>query len=317
MRCARQVGSVVLTALALGCGGGDDGDDGGGGGGGGSGLTAVVDGDAWEAEPISISAVANAGVQGAIILAGIDNAGGVNRSITITLYNVRGPGTYALGTGSQVYGGHASTGEGTGGGDADLWATPNTGIAGTVVLTQVSGGRVKGTFEFTGEAGDDNVVLGEREVTNGEFDLELTGALTTLPANQGSKVSATINGRPYNAWSVNGLLTDYTGGAGFRFSSSTSVDALSIELEGITAPGTYAISDAVPLRVVIAGHNGGDADHCCWGLNAGGDVGTITVTSYTADRVQGTFSGTLQPHAGRPATTPLVITNGTFDVGIE
>lgn len=315
MRCTRQIGFAVAASLALACGGGDD--DDGGDGGGGSGFTAVVGGDAWEAEPISISAAINSGVLGALNIVGTDNSSGASRSITITIYNVRGTGTYALGVGSQVYGGRASTGESTGGGDADLWSTPNTGIAGTVVLTQLGGGRVKGTFEFTGEAGDDNVVMGDREVTDGEFDLELTGTPTALPANQGSKVTATINGRPYNAWSVNGLLSDHTGGAGFRFSSTTQDDALSIELEGITAPGTFAISDVVPLRVVIAGRNGGDADHCCWGLNGGGDVGTITVTSYTADRVQGTFSGTLQPQPGKPATAPLVVTNGTFDVGIE
>lgn len=315
MQGMRQFGIVALTAAAVACGG-DDGDNGGGGGG--SGFTAVVAGDPWEAEPISISAAANAGVQGTIIIVGSDNSGGVNRSITLTFYNVRGPGTYALGVGSDVYGGRASTGESTGpGGDADLWSTPNTGVAGTATLTQVSGGRVKGTFSFTGEAGEDNIVLGDRTVTNGQFDLELTGTLATLPANQGSKVTATINGRSYNAWSVNGLLTDHTGGAGFRFSTSTRDDGLSIELEGITAPGTYAISDVVPLRVVIVGKNGGDAEHCCWGLNAGGDVGTITVTSYSADRVQGTFSGTLQPQPGKPATTPLVVTQGTFDVGIQ
>ena len=313
MRCTRQLGIVVLTALAIACGG----DDGGNGGGGGSGFTAVIAAEPWEAEAISISAAANAGVPGTILITGSATAGGVTRSITLTFYNVRGPGTYALGVGSSVYGGRASTGEGTGGGDADLWSTPNTGVAGTATLTQVSGGRVKGTFSFTGEAGDDNVVVGDRTVSNGQFDLALTGTLATLPANQGSKVSARLNGRLYNAWSVNGLLTDRTGGAGFRFSSSTEDDALSMELEGITAVGTYAISDAVPLRVLIVGKNGGDADHCCWGLNAGGDVGTITVTSISADRVQGTFSGTLQPQPGKPATAPLVVTEGTFDVGIQ
>lgn len=308
-----RFGLVMLAAVMAACGG-DGGDDGGGGG---SGFTAVVAGDAWEAEPISISAAADAGVTGTIIIVGGDNTGGVNRSITLTFYNVRGPGTYALGVGSDVYGGRASTGEGTGGGDADIWSTPNTGVAGTATLTQVSGGRVKGTFSFTGEAGDDNVVLGDRTVTNGQFDLAMTGTLSTLPANRGSRVTARLNGRLYNAWGVNGLLTDHTGGAGIRFSSTSRDDGLSIELEGITAPGTYTISDVVPLRVLTAGHNGGDAEHCCWGLNAGGDLGTITVTSLTADRVQGTFSGTLQPQPGKPATTPLVVTEGTFDVGIE
>lgn len=311
MRGAGKLALMGLMAMTFACGGGDDDGDGGGG----SGFTAVIDGDDWEADPIGISAAVNGGVAGNINLTGYESSSG--RSITISLYNVRGPGTYALGTGTQVYGGRASTGESTGGGDADLWSTPNTGVAGTVILTQVGNGRIRGTFEFSGEAGDDNVVSGDRSVTDGEFDLELTGTLPTLPANRGSKVTALIGGREYNAWSVNGLLTDHLGNPGFRFSTSTRDDGLSIELEGITAAGTYAISDNSPLRVVIVGKNGGDAQHCCWGLNAGGDVGTITVTSYTADRVQGHYSGTLQPHPGSPATTPLEVVEGTFDVGIE
>lgn len=314
MHGARWLGVVVLGAMAFGCGGGDGDDNGGGGG---SGFTAVVAGDAWEATPISILANANAGVAGTVLITGTDNSGGVNRGITLTLYNVRGPGEYALGVGSAVYGGRASTGQSTGGGDADLWSTPNSGVAGTVSLTQVSGGRVVGTFAFTGEPGDDNIDMSYRTVTSGEFDLALNGTLATLPANQGSKVSAKFNGQLYNAWGVNGVLTDHTGGPGIRVSTSTGEHGLSLELEGVTTTGTYAISDAAPSRVVLAGHNGGDANHCCWGLNAGGDVGTITVTSITADRVQGTFSGTLQAQPGKPATTPLVVTEGTFDVGIE
>ena len=63
------------------------------------------------------------------------------------------------------------------------------------------------------------------------------------------------------------------------------------------------------------GKNGGDAAHCCWGLNAGGDTGTITITSLTPARVKGTFSGTLQSQPNKPATAPLVVTDGSERVG--
>ena len=46
------------------------------------------------------------------------------------------------------------------------------------------------------------------------------------------------------------------------------------------------------------------------------DVGTITITSLTPSRVKGLLTATLRPTPGKPATTPLVITDGTFDVGI-
>jgi hypothetical protein len=69
------------------------------------------------------------------------------------------------------------------------------------------------------------------------------------------------------------------------------------------------------VRAIIVGLNGGDASHCCWGLNAGTDTFTVTITILTPARVKGTFSGTLQPQPGKPATAPLVITDGAFDVG--
>jgi hypothetical protein len=46
-------------------------------------------------------------------------------------------------------------------------------------------------------------------------------------------------------------------------------------------------------------------------------VGSVTITSLSADRVKGTFSATLQPVPGKPATTPLTVASGTFDVGLQ
>jgi hypothetical protein len=48
-----------------------------------------------------------------------------------------------------------------------------------------------------------------------------------------------------------------------------------------------------------------------WG-GAGNDVGTFTITSISATRVAGTFSGSFAPNA--QATGTMVITNGTFNV---
>jgi hypothetical protein len=307
-------GTMSLVALGA-CGGGDSG----GPDGGSSGLTARVDGVRWEAEPISIAASAVAGVPGGLLVLGTETSGGITRSVIVTLYNVRGPGTYALGVGSEVYGGTGQVGEGTGnGGDANSWITENTGDAGSVTITTLSGGRIKGTFAFVADTGHNNTTAETRTVTDGEFDLPFTGTLVPVPANKGSKVSAEYGSRFYNAWSVNGLLQDLTGGPGFQFSTSTKYDGLSIHLQAVTDTGTFSLSSVAPIRVITAGHNGGDASHCCWG--GGGSVlpstGTIKVTSISATRVQGTFNGILQPQTGKPATTPLVITDGTFDVGI-
>jgi hypothetical protein len=310
-------GYLLLAGLgvaAVNCGGGTSEN----GGGGGTGFTAEVDGQPWEAEPISIAAQAVGGIPGALLVLGSQTSGGTTTSLTITLYNVTGPGTYALGVSSTVYGGIGQVGEGTGAGNGQSWITDNIGTAGTVVITTLSGGRIAGTFQYTTVAGHSNTVGGTRTVTNGQFDLAFTGTLTPVPDNVGSKVTALFNGDEYNAWSVSGLLQDHLGGPGFQFSTSTKEHAVSILLSGVTAPGTFTLSNTGDARIISAGHNGGDADHCCWGGGAtGDDVGTVTITSITAARVKGTFSATLQPTPGKPATTPLVITDGTFDVGIN
>jgi hypothetical protein len=302
-------GTVGLAALGA-CGG--DGDSGGGPGGSTSGFTAKIDGVNWEADEISIAASTVPGVPGALLVTGTESNGGTSTSLVITLYNVDGPGTYALGVSSDVFGGTGQVGEA-----GNSWITENTGDEGTITLTTLGGGRIVGTFSYRADPGQNNAVGGTRVVTAGKIDLPFTGTITPLPDNQGSKVSALFGGQLYNAWSAYGLLQDHLGGAGFQFSTSTKLNGLSLLLSGVTAPGTYTISHTNPVRSVGAGRNGGDADHCCWGGGGSAlDVGTITITSITATRVQGTITATLQPSPGKPATAPLVITNGMFDIGI-
>jgi hypothetical protein len=290
---------------------------GGGGSSGGSGFRAKIDGQTWEAAPISIVAGPLAGSPGGMMVLGSQNKGGKNVSLTITLNDVTGPGTYALGVGPGVYGGLGSVGESTGGsGNANVWQTPLDGVSGMFAIDTLTSTHLTASFAYVAAADDDNTAGGTRTVTEGEIDLPFSGALTAVPENEGAKVSATLGGQPYNAWYVSGSLLDFTGGAGVNISTTSAVNALSLQLQGVTAPGRYDLSDAQPLRTIIVGKNGGDASSCCWGLNAGGDTGTITITSLGAARVKGTFSGTLQPQPGKPATTPLVVTDGAFDVGI-
>jgi hypothetical protein len=311
----KHLGSWGLVGLALvvvGCGGG-----GGGTAAGGSGFRAKVDGAQWVAESISISAGPIKPLPGSLLVVGSQNAGGKNTAVTLTLGNITGPGTYAFGVGPEVIGGIASLGETpTGTNDSNVWETPLDGVSGQIVITTLTSDHLVATFAFVGAAGKRNLLGGTRTITEGQIDLPFSGALTPVPENVGSKVSATLNDAPYNAWLVSGMLKDFTGAAGVNITTATSVNALTLTLEGVTAAGTYALSDVTPLRTIIAGHNGGDATHCCWGLNGGGDVGTITITSLTAARVKGTFSGTLQPQPGKAATAPLVVTDGAFDVGI-
>jgi hypothetical protein len=301
---------VVLVMLSVwGCGGG-----GSGGAGGGSGFTAVVDGKPWAAEPIGVTARAD-GLPGGVVVVGSQTADGATTSLTITLNDITGPGIYALGVGPGVYGGSASVGEGGKGGNANAWVTPLSGVAGSITITAIGDGRLAATFSFDAEADKRNGAGGIRSVTDGRIDLPLGGTLVPVADNQGSRVSATLGGKPYNAWGVSAHLVDITGGPGVMIDSHSSESSLSISLSAVDAPGTFSFSNHDPVRAIIVGKNGGDATHCCWGLNAGNDAITITVTSLSAARVKGTFSGTVQPQPGKPATAPLVITDGAFDVG--
>jgi hypothetical protein len=305
-----RLGTVLLALF--GCGGGEAGT------GGGAGFTAVVNGKAWAAEPIGVTATAVPGVPGGVVVVGSQVAGAMVTGLSISLNDLTGPGRYALGVGPGVYGGTASVGEGaTGTGASNAWETPLNGVAGSITITTLGAGRIAATFEFVAEPGRRNAVGGTRMVTAGRIDLPLTGTLTPVPDSEGARVSAKLGGTPYNAWLVDGTLHDFMGGAGVNISTTSSENALSLMLVGVTAPGAYPLSNMAPVRSLLAGKNGGDAGHCCWGLNAGGDVGTITITSLTATRVKGTFSGTLQPQPGKPATGPLVVSDGEFDVGIH
>jgi hypothetical protein len=303
--------SIPALVLSLGCGSGA-----GAGGGGGSGFTAVIDGKPWAAEPIGVTARPNLGVPGGFIVVGAQTAGGVSSGLTIELNAVAGPGHYPLGVGLGVFGGSASVGEGMGGGNSTRWETALDGLGGSIDITTLGGGRIVATFEFLAVPDKRNTVGGTRHVTQGKIDLPYMGALSAVPDNVGGKVSAKLNGMPYNAYAVDGRLMDFMGGAGVAFDSHSSLNGLDLMMVGVTAMGSYPISNAAPQRSITAGRNGGDTSSCCWGQNAGGDSGTITVTSLTTTRVKGTFSGTLQPQPGKPATTPLVITDGVFDVGI-
>lgn len=299
-------GTIAMVALGA-CGGSDSG----GPSGGGSGFTAKVDGVAWEPEPISIVAQA-IGVPGGLLITGTQSVTGGSFGLTISLYNISGLGTYPLGVSSEVFGGIGQVGQlGNG------WITENTGNEGSVTITTLSASRIAGTFAYTADPGQNNTVGGTRVVTDGHFNLPFKGTLVPVPANVGSSVTASLGNQSYTAWSVNGLLQDHLGGAGFQFSSTTKEHGLSVLLSGVITPGDYTISHTGTIRSVGAGRNGGDADHCCWGGGGSAlDVGTITITSITADRVKGTLTATLQPSPGTAATTPLVITDAEFDVAI-
>ena len=99
--------------------------------------------------------------------------------------------------------------------------------------------------------------------------------------------------------------------------SNSTLNSLTMTLTGVTAPGTFPLTLTGGVRMIQvmgASLNPQNTD-CCWGGTAA-STGTITVTSVTATRVAGTFSATLAPLPGSHATGTLVVSNGSFDVGL-
>ena len=308
--------AIVFSILACGLSGCNSGSDAGSGGG--EGFTAKIEGKAWTAAPISISAQVGFGVPGALLLGGTHTDGGLSRSITITVHNVHGPGEYILGVGQEIFGGTASVGEATGsGGDALTWTTPGNGRAGTFTIKAIGSGRVSGTFAYTTEPGVKNTTATTRTVADGAFDLPYTGTFVPAPESKGSMATATLNKKPYTAASAYARLLDFTGLPGITITTINSENGYSLVLEGVTAEGSYPINNMSPNSVsIVGGRNGGTAEACCWQSANAGSTGTVSITEITATRIKGTFTANLKPNAGKPATADLLIEDGVFDVAV-
>ena len=226
--------------------------------------------------------------------------------LQVIFYNLAGPGTYPVGVGPSVFGAVAQVAQ-----VGKAWSTPSTGAAGTVTITALTPTRIAGTFEFV--AVPYLLATGNRTVTNGQFDLTMDGtALQPLPAKAGSKVSASLGGSAWNAATVVALNSS----GNVSFGASNDDYQLSFTLLGVSAPGTYAMSDTTYTRSVgvSPGPKGAPNGNCCWGFGTG-QTGTITITSLDATRMAGTYELTLPATGGGSATVPIQITNGVFDVG--
>ncbi|HEX6048028.1 MAG TPA: hypothetical protein VFZ21_02125 [Gemmatimonadaceae bacterium] len=154
-------------------------------------------------------------------------------------------------------------------------------------------------------------------MTNGSLVVELkpTGTIAPLPENAGSKLSATLDGAAYNAAEATG--TYLASGGIFTAVGNNDTRSLAISLAGVpaTGVGTYAPGDGLPARSVGLTVVNGTQVIGTSNSNMAGSDGTVTITSFTASRIKGTFSGVLGAVAGSGATGTMTITNGVFDIG--
>ena len=154
---------------------------------------------------------------------------------------------------------------------------------------------------------------GTRSVTEGAFHVPLTtvGVIGPIPDNAWSEVRATVAGSPWNAANIATMF----GSGTLSIAAFNDTRTLTITVAGVQGPGTYALSGVPPLCSITGIGDGVDPLVCCWGPYMSA-AGSVTVTSVTATRIQGTFQASLEAAPGSQAAGSLVIASGTFDNGL-
>jgi hypothetical protein len=272
-------------------------------------MRANADG-AWAAESVFGAIVG----LGSFTFSGGKNTGTNPYLISFSMYNIPGPGTYPLGTGSTVAGGSVAMASQVTNPIA-AWVTPLSGADGSITITTLSNQRVAGTFNFTVAPLNNTTV--SKAVTNGEFvvpftDLGQNTVIGPLPDNYGSKVTTTFNGTNWNASSAFG--TYFAANRVMQFSASNNTRSFNLSLNEVTGPGTYALGQNARVLTLATI---GETPAGVWTTSGTGGTGSVTIASVTATRIKGTFSATLQPLQGSGTTGTITVTNGTFDLGLQ
>lgn len=119
-------------------------------------LTAKVDGNSFNST-LAVQAVATSG---ALSIGGTGSDGQIN----IMIPSFSGPATFNIASGGALANYTLTTSPYT------SWSASMIAGSGSVVITDYSGGRVKGTFSFTGVTSG---AASSKTITEGKFDIKL------------------------------------------------------------------------------------------------------------------------------------------------
>lgn len=281
---------LMAAALSVACGGGGDG-DGGGGPGGQTNMTAQVDGNDFGA-----LGTASRSAGGIYVLTGID----APNAISIMLYNIPGPGTYALGMNATGFGGQGIVSN-----SSDGWGTVLNGRAGSITITTLTDTRIAGTFHFDAEPLSGNST-GTREVTAGEFDMLMQTAGAWTPPNPWA--GSQLNGRVGTDTIVGATMAVVFNANNLLFNASDLDHVFAITFQDLTTTGSFSFRDAIPTRRIQYTDPNGSFVY----LTDSTSTGNITITSVNANRIAGTYTATLK----RLGAAGTINVSGNFDVGI-
>ncbi len=263
-------------------------------------FKATIDGSAWNSS--TSAAAASAG--GIFTLVGSQVGSNVT-SMSMSFYSIGAPGTYPLGVGGSVAGGIATITAAPA-----SWSTPLSGAAGSVTITSVSATRIAGTFSFQATPTLGQTATTTRVVTQGEFDLPVSGPATlSVPANAGSKLNGTVAGSAFNAATVVTVSPPSSGT--LTLAGSNTSYTVNVILSGYTGVATYTLGTGATRSMQVTA----TANNKVWGGSNATTTGTLTVTSATASRIMGSFTATLQPSVINPNEAPITL-SGAFDLGV-
>ena len=132
-----------------------------------------------------------------------------------------------------------------------------------------------------------------------------TGGATGTVTN--GTFRATVNG---TSWSANGAVAVSKSTGNIVAIVATSLTyTIAFGISQLTAPGTFSLNAAAGSAIATV--STGTAGQS-WSTVSPGGTGSVVITTYTANRIAGTFSFTAAALSG--TTGALTVTNGSFDV---
>jgi hypothetical protein len=290
---------LLLLGAMAGCSSGDSGT----GNLGSTHIDATIDGVAFTGSAASVTVGATASSGATYQISATDATQSAN-GLTLTLYNIKVPGTYPLGVGPSVFGGSATVNVG-----GIVAATPLSGAAGTVTVDVETPSRLAGTFSFAAVGAG-----GSHSVTQGDFDLAVHGTSSPIVDSVGGMLAGTVGGQAWTAATVAAQLTGATADTHvLSIQASNTTYRVEFVLPGVDAAGVFSVPGPA-LRIVRA--TAVTDPTRVWGGTVSLSAGAFGVDSVTANRIAGSFSMTLLPAPGNPSNTSLDI-SGSFDLGLS
>jgi hypothetical protein len=216
-----------------------------------------------------------------LIITGFEASSGRGLSMAFSFFI--GPASQPLGVNT----GTTPGGTGTVMENPESWTTPMSGQAGFITLSARTATRVAGTFNYTAEALG-GAVPATRVVTGGAFDYHQ--AIRPAAAADGRRQHRDRHDRRRALVCGHDRRPERRRHQSSRSRRATHPTRSRLSPKQLVSAGnTYGIPSQMDITVIRTG----TADSWWGGLGA--DIGSVTITTLTTNRVVATFNGNLVP----------------------